>query len=405
MTETPLVPIIEMPFPPPGTMGPPEEYVRLRRSCPMAKLAMDADMSDVTIWYVTRYADVRALIGDPRLVRPSITEWPVREGEHADSGPGLVTMMEMDGAQHRALRRVLAEAFSARSVRRYQPRMRELAAGLLDDFAKDGQPGELISGFAEPFPLLVVCDLVGIPYAEREYFLPIADTALGALSSIGTLEEAREVNRQLREYVTSLIARKRREPADDVLTHVVSACDRGELTQDSVIAFLLSMVVAGYRTTTMFLANSVLTLLSEPSQYIALRDDRALMPSAVEELVRYIPVMNGVVVLLATEDISLHGQTIRAGDAVLPVLAAANRDETVFADPDQLDLRRSPNPHLVFGRGEHNCFGSHLARAELTTALEALLDRFPYLRLAEGQDPTWDDESPSKSPLTMPVSW
>jgi cytochrome P450 len=397
MKSTP--PIIDFPLAPPGTMGPPAEYGRLLAQCPVARVDIDPK---ATAWYVTRYADVRSLIADPRLVRPSISDWP-DGSDLGDQDPRLTTMMELEGPEHTALRKVLTDAFSVRTVRRrYLPHLRQLADGLLDSLAAGGPPGDLVTRFAEPFPLLMVCDLVGIPYAEREYFLPMADAALGAMQ---TLEEGRRVTKPLRAFVTTLIDKKRREPADDLLTHLVRECDSGVLTEEAVISFGLSMLIAGYRTTTMFVANSLLTLLAEPGQYARLRDHRELMPTAVEELLRYIPVMNGVVVLLATEDIELHGHTYRKGEGIHVVLAAANRDESAFADPNRLDLGRVVNPHIIFGRGAHNCIGSHLARAELTVALEAVLDRFPALHLIDDQPPTWDDKSPAKSPLTLPVGW
>jgi cytochrome P450 len=166
------------------------------------------------------------------------------------------------------------------------------------------------------------------------------------------------------------------------------------------------MLMAGYRTCTMFLANSIFVLLTQPDQLARLRDDRGIMPQAVEELLRYLPVMNGIVVLQATQDVDLHGRTINAGEAVLPVLAAANRDGAVFPDADRLDLRRDPNPHLTFGQGTHYCLGVHLARAELAVALDTLLDRFPGLRLAVNESELpWENESPAKSPLAIPVNW
>jgi cytochrome P450 len=392
-------PLIDFPLAPPGTMGPPAEYGRLLAHCPVARIDIGPG---VTAWYVTGYADVRSLIADPRLVRPSISDWPDAP-ELGGQDPRLATMMELEGPEHTALRRALTDAFSVRTVRRrYLPRLRQLADGLLDSIAAGGPPGDLVTGFAEPFPLLMMCELVGIPYAEREYFLPMADAALGAMQ---TLEEGRRVTKPLRAFVTALIDQKRREPADDLLTHLTRECDSGVLTEEAVISFGLSMLIAGYRTTTMFVANSLLTLLAEPGQYARLRDHRELMPTAVEELLRYIPVMNGVVVLLATQDIELHGHTFRKGEGMHIVLAAANRDESVFHDPDRLDLGRVVNPHVIFGRGAHSCIGSHLARAELTVALEAVLDRFPALHLIDGQPPTWDDESPAKSPLTLPVGW
>ncbi len=392
------LPSIDLPLPPPGTMGPPAEYPRLRRECPVAWL-QDADAPS---WFVSRYDDARAVIGDPRLIRPSVNGWSFMPEQDRPDGMELITMMEMEGPRHTALRRALSGAFSARSVRRRLPRIRRSAERLLDEFADGGAPGDLIAGYTELFPLLVVCESVGIPYEDRDYYLPMADAALGALL---TVEEARRVTPLLRDYVRSLIVQRRRAPADDILGDLVRRCDRGELDEESVLSFGLSMLVAGYRTTTMFLSDAVLALLADPDQYVRLRDDRGLLPGAVEEFLRYVPAMNGVVVLQATEDFELGGQTIRAGDAVLPALASANRDETVFDEPERLDVCRRPNPHIAFGRGPHNCIGAHLARAELTVGLETLLDRFPHLRLAEGHSPTWDDASPSKSPLTLPVSW
>ncbi|WP_073480758.1 cytochrome P450 [Streptoalloteichus hindustanus] len=390
----------DFPLAPPGTMGPPANYAALQRECPVTRVRM---LIDATAWYVTRYEDVRAVLADPRFVRPTINAWPVPAVDQPSSGPELVTMMEMDGPRHRALRQAVAQSFSARAARARESRVRARAEELLADVERLGPPADLVAAFAEPFPLLVMCDLVGIPADDREFFLPLADAALGAMV---TLEEGRRATERLRDYLTDLLAYKEREPADDVLTDLVRRRDSGALTQEELIAFGLSMLVAGYRTSTMFLANAVLTLVSHPERFDALRNDPTLVPGAVEELLRFLPVMNGVVVLLATEDVELRGRRIRAGEAVLPIIPAANRDHSVFSDPDRFDPRRRPNPHLSFGRGTHNCVGVHLARLELTAALQSLTSRFPALRLAvpEHRIP-WDDDSPAKSPLRLPVSW
>jgi cytochrome P450 len=391
---------MDFPLAPPGEIGPIEEYGRLRRECPVAQVRTPMG---ATAWYVTRYADVRKLLADARLVRPTINAWPVRPGDAVEPGPGLMTMMELEGPGHAALRRALADEFAVHTVERRLERVRELAGRLLDDVEAGGRPGDLAAGFAEPFPLLVMCDLVGIPYEDRDYFLPMADAALGALV---TLDEGRDVTGTLRHYISQLIARKRSRPEDDVLTRLTRRCDDGELDEEAVISFGLSMLVAGYRTCTMYLADAILVLLTRPGQLARLREDPRLMPQAVEELLRYLPVLNGVVVLQATQDLDLHGHTIHAGEAVLPVLAAANRDGAVFPDADRLDLRRDPNPHLTFGQGAHYCLGVHLARAELAVALETLFDRFPGLRLAVGENELpWEDDSPARSPLAIPVTW
>ncbi|MFJ5225456.1 cytochrome P450 [Streptomyces sp. NPDC088400] len=395
----------DFPHPPPGTMGPPEEYARLRESCPVARVGMPMGAA---AWYVTRYDDVRDLIADSRLIRPTINDWPPRPDEPTDPGPVLTTMTELNGPRHTALRKAVAPAFSAKAVRDRLPRIRELADHLLDHLLREqegddgGGHADLVAGFTRPFPLLVMCDLVGVPYEERDHFLPVLDDALAGMV---TSREGRRVTELLRDYVATLIAQKRCTPGDDILTRMVRLREDGELTYEDVMVFGLSMLTVGFGISDIFLANSVHTLLSRPERYARLRDDRRIMPGAVEELLRYMPVMNGVVILLATEDIELRGRTIRAGDAVLPVIASANRDETAFPAADQLDLHRTANNHLAFGRGTHNCPGSHLARAELTVGLEALLDRLPHLHLTEGQQPTWDDESLTKSPLTLPVSW
>ncbi|MGW0537417.1 cytochrome P450 [Streptomyces sp. NPDC003032] len=387
----------ELPLPPPGSVGPPAEYRRLRAECPAVRVRLPVDAPG---WFVTRYADVRGLLADGRLIRPPVDAWPT--SPTVDQAPRLITMMELDGPRHQALRAVVSDAFSLRAIRERRPVIRHQADRILDDFERGGQPGDLVTGFAELFPLLVVCELTGLPYEDRHDFLAPADAALGALIS---QEEWHEVAQWLRGYLTELIERKRRAPGEDLFTDLVRRRDAGELSTDDVVVLGLSVLVAGYRTSTMFLANAIHQLLLRPADLAALRADRGLLPGAVEELLRFLPVLNGPVILLATEDIVLHGTTIRAGEAVVPVIASANLDDSVFPHAAELDLHRQQNPHLAFGRGTHNCFGAHLARAELEIGLEALLDRFPRLRLADGAHVRWDDDSPVKSPLTLPVQW
>lgn len=387
------------PLPPPGSVGPPEEYAWLREQCPVARVQLPVGVPG---WFVTRHADVRALLADRRLVRPAIDDWPEPAGGPR-AEPGLVTMMEMGGEPHKALRAAVAGAFSARAVRGRRERIRQLADRVLDEFERGKRPADVVTGYAEPFPLLVLCDLVGLPHDERHLFLEPADAALGAMN---TLAEGRRATRVLRCYLGELVQRKRAEPADDVLTDLVRRCDGGELDDEQVINFGLSVLIAGYRTSTMFLANAVLHLLRHPDRLALLHEDRDLLPRAAEEMFRFLPVMNGNVLLTATTSLEVAGTVIRAGDGVVPSVAAANRDGSVFDRPDDLCLGRGRNPHLAFGRGEHNCIGAHLARAELEIGLGALLDRFPGLRLAASENEIpWEDHAPAKSPLRLPVNW
>ncbi|MBV8541601.1 MAG: cytochrome P450 [Pseudonocardiales bacterium] len=391
----------DLPLAPPGKMGPPPEYDALQRECPMASVRLP--VGDGQGWFLSRYDDVRSVLADPRLVRPTVQNWPPPPAPSPRPGPDLVTMMELEGPRHTALRRALADVFSVKAVRAHQHRIREQADRLLDAVAAGGQPGELVRGFTEPFPLLVMCDLVGIPYDEREHFVPLADAPFNALLG---LDDARRATAPVHEYATELIERKRREPAEDILTDLVRRRDAGELTDEDVITFGLSMLLTGHRTSAVFLTNAVLLLLTEPEQFVGVRATGEVSSSAVEELLRYLPVMNAEVILQVTEDVELCGRTVAAGETVLPSIAAANRDETVFPDAGRLDLTRVRNPHLAFGRGAHNCVGAHLGRAQLKVGLEALLARFPSLHLTVDEDElAWDDEATPKAPLALPVGW
>src|SRR5262249_52800254 len=202
-----------------------------------------------------------------------------------------------------------------------RPRIRCLAECVLDEFQAGGSPGDLVTGFAERFPLRVLCDVTGIPYDERDRYLEPADAALGAMMS---LERARAATGVLRRYARDLARRKRRDPGDDVLSAMVRRCDAGNLTEEDVVCFVLSMLVAGHRTSTMFLADAALELLTHPSRLDALRADPALIPAAVGEMLRYLPVMNANVLLIALEDVDLHGTRVPAGQVVVPCIASAN---------------------------------------------------------------------------------
>ncbi|MGI5440719.1 cytochrome P450 [Streptomyces shenzhenensis] len=395
----PQTDVLDFPLPPPGTMGPPQEHDRLRRECPLAKVRLPMG---ATAWYATRHRDVRNLLADPRLIRPAINDWPPRPGQATDHGSRLVTIAELDGPRHTVLRRALAEPFSARTIRSHLPRIRRHAEHLLDTFQEIGRPGDLVAGFTEPFPLLVLCDLTGIPYEDRDWYLPVLDAAL---DDMVTAQEGRRVTGLLRTYMSELITHKRHHPGDDILTQLIRDCDDTALTHDDVMAFGLSMLTVGFGISSFYLANTVHTLINRPGQWTHLHTNRDLTPQAVEEILRYMPVMNGTILLLATQDIQTGGHTIRTGDAVIPVPASANRDENIFTHPGQLNLHRTHNPHLAFGHGTHNCIGAHLARAQITTALHTLLDRFPRLRPADDQQPLWHDQSVTKSPLTLPVTW
>lgn len=384
--------VTDFPRPRPGTMGPPPEYEVLRRGCPIARVRAPIDVP-FSAWVVTRYEDVRALLADPRLIRPEVNDWPTER-----DGVRMTSLMELEGEEHSRLRRALGDEFSVRACRRREPAIRALAGHLLDDFAREQRPADLIGGFVDPFAFGVMAEVSGIPREDREHVTPMAREIL--LSS--DLDSA-TITPALQRYVVGLIDRGVR---DGVLGTLTRQWRAGELSREDVLVFGRSMVIAGFATTAMFLSNAFLLLLSRPEAGASLRADAAAVPAAVEELLRYLPVLNGNVLLVATEDISWRGTTIRAGEGVIPVIASADRDEAVFPEADRVDLTRDPNPHLAFGRGPHNCVGSHLARTSMVVALEAVLGRFPDLRLGVAEDQLpWSVEDNLKAPLALPVEW
>ncbi|RCV48377.1 cytochrome P450 [Marinitenerispora sediminis] len=399
---TPQDTAIELPAPAPGTPGPPCAYAALRADQPIARVRTPRGDS---AWLVTRHEDVRAVLADPRLVRPLMSEWPPGRPAAEHAGLGVRTLLEMTGDQHARVRRIIAPLFSPRRVARYAPRVRALAERLAGGVEAAGPPADLVAGFTEPLPLMVLCDVVGFPYEERDRYLPLTDAVLRATAL--PLDEVLAALAALQEYVTELIERRRTDPGDDLLGELLAGVGtQTGLTREELVSFAASVLMAGYKTNVQHLGNALLTLLADPGRPRRLREAPELLPSAVEELLRHVPLMNAIVVTVATEDLTLCGRRIRAGEAVLPVIASANRDGAVFPDADRVDLERTPNPHLAFGHGPHYCPGGHLTRLQLRVALATLLHRFPGLELAVPADRLdWDEENPLRAPLALPVRW
>ncbi|MFC7328860.1 cytochrome P450 [Marinactinospora rubrisoli] len=394
--------VIDVPAAEPGTPGPPCAYARLRADRPIARVRMPRGE---TAWLLTRYEDVRAALADPRLVRPLISDWPPNPHTTRRSDRRVRTLLEMTGERHAHVRRVIAPLFSPRRVAALAPRVRARADRLVDTLTAAGPPGDLVAGFAAPLPLMVLCDVVGFPYEERERYLPLTDAVLRATAL--PLDDVLAALADLQDYVTELIERRRAEPRDDLISELLTGVGTpGGLTGEELVSFAASMLMAGYKTNIQHFGNALLTLLADPRLPRRLRQAPDALPAAVEELLRHVPLMNAIVVTVATEDLTLCGQRIRAGEAVLPVIASANRDGAVFPDADRFDLARAPNPHLAFGHGAHYCPGGHLTRLQLRVGLETLLRRLPRLELAVPADTLgWDEENPLRAPLTLPARW
>ncbi|MGW1194617.1 cytochrome P450 [Streptomyces sp. NPDC002536] len=351
-------------------------------------------------WLVTRYADARLVLGDQRFSRAACVAHDEPRQSENQNNSGILSM---DPPDHSRLRRLVAGAFTVQRMERLRADIRALAGSLLDDMVAAGQPADLVDAFALPLPVSVICRMLGVPEADRPLFRKWSDDALSTSSL--TAEEAEASRQELRAYMAELIAEHRGRPADDLMTSLIEARDRGDrLSEEELIDLCVAVLVAGHETTATQIPNFVCTLLDRPGELARLGADPALIPAAVEELLRFVPLgMAAGIPRYATEDVEVGGTLVREGEAVLVSMGAANRDDRRFSAPDALDLSRTGNQHLGFGHGVHHCLGAPLARVELQEALRALSLRLPGLHVAG--DIVWKTQMLVRGPRSMPVGW
>jgi len=351
-------------------------------------------------WLATRYADARLVLGDRRFSRAMEKEKdaPRRSPMQRDGG-----ILQMDPPDHTRLRTLVAKAFTMRRVELLRPRVAELAAELIADMKAAGAPADLVDAYALPIPVAVICELLGVPVADRPKFRVWSDAAL---STSGLTPEEFERNREeLRDYMRGLIAEHRSAPQDDLMTALIEARDtRDRLSELELVDLCVGILVAGHETTASQIPNFVYALLDQPGQWERLCADPDLIPAAVEELLRFVPLRAGAgFARYATEDIEVGGVLVRAGEPVLVAVGAANRDRLRFDDADGLRFDREDNHHLGFGHGVHHCLGAPLARLELQEALRALVTELPGLHLAG--DIVWKTQMLVRGPRSMPIGW
>jgi cytochrome P450 len=370
-------------------------YSRLRERAPAVPALLPGQTTPM--WLVTRYEDVRTVLNDRRFVNnpanvPGMDVGNLREeliavrGIPADSARYLLdSVLSVDGADHLRLRRLVSRAFTARRVLEMRPRVEAIAERLLDELTGHAEDGvaDLIEHFAYPLPITVICELVGIPEEERhrwrEWGRSLASMEPGVLA---------EPLRGMIGSILDLIGRRRAHPADDLLTGLIRQHDEDDdrLSDTELVTMVLTLVLAGHETTAHLIGNGTAALLTHPDQLALLRGDPALIPAAVQELMRWCGPVQGTQMRYAAEDVDFGGTLIPRGSPVMAMLVSANYDPARFADPDRLDLTREADSrretHVGFGHGLHYCLGAALAKQEGEVAFTALLRRFPGLELA-----------------------
>lgn len=391
------------PFAEPEGLAFDPRYAELRREEPLARVALPYGGE---AWLATRLDDVRTVLADPRFSRAATVGADVPrvrpEVDHESA-----SILNMDAPEHTRLRKLVARAFTVRRVEDMRPRAAALTAELLAGMRAAGPPADLVAHLSVPLPVTIICELLGVPTRDRDVFRAGADSALSTTSR--TPQERTRARDELSAYMAGLVARRRVEPTDDLLGALVVARDEGDaLSERELVRLGVGILVAGHETTMNMIGNVMFALLSRPDRGQALRvGGPEAVARGVEELLRFLPLgTSSGFPRIAVEDVELAGGTVRAGEAVVVSVSAANRDPEVFESPDQLILDRAENRHIAFGHGLHHCLGAQLARMELQEAVGSLLTGFPDLRLAvDPADVPWRTGALVRGPQELPLSW
>ncbi len=362
-------------------------------------------------WVLTRYADVDAVLMDPRSSanrrngKNRFVEMMEKQAEQMGPFSRAQTMLTSDPPEHTRLRRLVSKAFTPRAVEDLRPRIQSIVDHLLDEIAKKGET-DAVMDLAYPLPVIVIAEMLGVPPEDRDRFKHWSDTIVATLGGPFVAPEALQRGRvaieELAEYMSHVIADRRQNPRDDLISGLIAAEEQGQvLSEEEIFATAILLLVAGNETTTHLISGGTLALLRNPDQLALLRDDPALLPGAVEELLRYAGPVQATGRVM-TGPAEFGGQAMEEGQIAICILAAANRDPEKFPDPERLDVTRNASDHVGLGDGIHFCLGAPLARAEAQIAIGGLVQRFPGLRLLE--EPPWGGTFIIRGPKSLSLS-
>jgi cytochrome P450 len=365
-------------------------YRRMREESPVWQ-------SPEGIWYLTRYQDCLDLFHSPALshdttrskvFQAGLSPDPEERAQQVVEAQKNRSILDADPPEHTRLRSLINRAFTPAVVEASRPLITEFVDDLIDDL--EGSTADLVEQFSSMLPILVICRMLGVPTDERHEFLAIADAVARSVDPGVPVSENLAANARLRQYITGLIELRRSSPGDDLMTRLIEAADDGRLAgEDELMVNTGTLLVAGFETTTNLLTNAVYRLLQHPDQLEAFVVDRSVDRTCVEEVLRFDPPSQFVRARTIAAETEIGGFTLQAGDGVIPVLAAANRDPDEFDEPERFTVTRRVNRHLSFGVGHHLCIGATLARTETAIALRRLFERFPDLALAPDDEPEY----------------
>ncbi|WHX21287.1 cytochrome P450 [Streptomyces malaysiensis subsp. malaysiensis] len=357
-------------------------------------------------WLVTRYADQRALLGDPRVSsEATLPGFPHASAGFRENAGRRRSFITMDDPEHARIRRMVTGPFAIKRIEALRPEIQKITDGLIDAMLAGPTPVDLVRALALPLPSLVICKLLGVPYEDHDFFQRNSSLLINRHSSV---EDVVGANEALTDYLEGLVVAKLADPADDMLSELAGRVRAGELTQRDAANMGVLLLVAGHETTANMIALGTVALLENPDQLAILRetDDPKAIARAVEELLRYLTIVHNGRRRVALEDIEIGGETIRAGDGIIVYTGTGNWDAEVFPEPERLDIGRDARRHIAFGFGIHQCLGQPLARVELQVVYGTLYRRIPTLRLATGIDQLpFKEDGLVYGVYELPVTW
>lgn len=358
-----------------------------------------------TPWLVTRFEDQRMLLADKRVSADISSPGYPSPGRVDDGGGSKISFILMDDPEHNRLRRMVTAPFTVRRMKEMRPAVQKIVDDQIDELLSGPRPADLVESFALPVPSLVICELLGVPYEDHEFFQKNSSAIIKVSQDRSQTMAAMAA---LFGYLNDLMGRKLEHPTDDLLSGLAERVTSGELTREEAAQMGVLLLIAGHETTANMIALGTLALFEHPDQFALLRhtEDPELINSAVEELLRYLTITHRGRPRAVLEDIEFDGQVIKAGEGIIFANELANRDPDAFADPDRLDLSRDARTHLAFGFGVHQCLGQPLARMELNVVLSTLYKRIPTLRLATDPDKiNYKHDGQVYGVYELPVTW
>jgi cytochrome P450 len=378
-------------------------YRRMRQEAP-------AWLSPDGIRYFTRYGDCVELMRNPALSYDStaarsyqaqLSDDPTERHRQLEETQKNRSLLDVDPPEHTRLRSLINRAFTPQGVSAARPVIGQYVDGLLDDF--EGSRVDLVWAFGSLLPIMVICRMMGVPLDERDEFLAIGNAVGRSVDPDVPVKEKLAANARLREYIGGIIDSRRSTPGDDLTTRLIAAAEEGRVTEDELVINTGVLLVAGFETTTNLITNAIYRLLEYPDQLASFMADPEAEHLGIEEVLRFDPPAQFMRARTIVADVEIGGTQLHAGDPVIPLLAAANRDPDEFPDPDALDVGRSVNRHLSFGVGHHLCVGAHLARMEARIAVRGLFERFPDVALDPAAPPRYRPNLQLRGFTELPV--